>query len=78
MKVFDELAYEEGYAIIAECNGVARKAGQLVNEGDQGLEVFFDREVEGVAVFEVDGDTHNRSDLFDGQKMAWLAVLAVI
>jgi len=29
---------------------------QLVEEGDQGLQVLFDGEVEGVAVFEVDGD----------------------
>ncbi len=29
---------------------------QLVEEGDQGLEVLFDGQVEGVAVFEVDGD----------------------
>lgn len=51
MHMLDELCDGDRACIIACSDAVAGQAGQLVDEGDEGLEVFLDGEVEGVAVF---------------------------
>lgn len=52
-EVLDEGADGEGKLEVAEGDGVCGEAGEVLGEIDEGEEVFFYGEVEGVAVFEV-------------------------
>lgn len=70
MNVFDELADNERTAIVSQCDRVTSetclctvsvftdldvdKTHELINQRDQCKEVFFDREVKGVSILEVD------------------------
>lgn len=56
MQVLDEPADEHRALVVAQRDGVDCEPGELFDEGDEGLEVFFDREVEGVVAFDVYGD----------------------
>lgn len=56
MEVHDELADLKRSRKVAQCDGVGREAGELLDQTDQGLEVFLDGDVEGVFKLEVDGD----------------------
>ena len=55
-EVLDEGADGEGQLEVAEGDGVCGEAGEVLGEVDEGEEVLFYGDVEGVAVFEVGGD----------------------
>lgn len=40
--------------VVTQSNRVDGKAGKLIDQGNEGLEVFFDADVESVTVLEVD------------------------
>lgn len=56
MYILDELCDLYGSAEILQCDRVSCETGEFVCQGDEGKEVFFDCDVEGVAVFEVRRD----------------------
>lgn len=56
MQVLDEPADEHRALVVAQRDGVDCEPRELFDEGDEGLEVLFDREVEGVLAFDVYGD----------------------
>lgn len=55
-EVLDEGADGEGELEVPQGDGVCGEAGEVLGEVDEGEEVFFDGDVEGVAVFEVSWD----------------------
>lgn len=55
-QVLDEGADGEGELEVAEGDAVCGEAGEVLGEVDEGEEVFFYGDVEGVAVFEVGWD----------------------
>jgi len=56
MQVLDKLADLDRTVIVAESDRIDSQAGELIDQGDQGLQVFFDADVEGVAVLDVYGN----------------------
>ena len=53
MQVINELADLERSCEVAESDRVSGEAAELFDEGDEGLEVLFDGDVEGVFELEV-------------------------
>lgn len=56
MKILDELTDLKGPLVVSQCHRVDGQPSQLLNKRDEGLEVFLDRDMEGVSVFQIDGD----------------------
>jgi len=54
--VLDELADLQRTLVVAQSHGVDGQTRELFDERDQGLQVLFDRDVEGITVLEVDGN----------------------
>ena len=55
-------------------NRVCRNATyQFIDDGDEGKQVFLDREVERVTVFEVDRDLHESANILNLHELAGLA-----
>lgn len=63
-EVLDKGADGEGQLEVAEGDCVCGEAGEVLGEVDEGEEVFFYGEVEGVAVFEVCWDCLELAFLF--------------
>ena len=42
--------------VVSQGYGVDGKAGELFDEGNEGLEVLFDADMESVSVLEIDGN----------------------
>ena len=49
------------------------KTYQFIDDGDEGKQVFLDREVERVTVFEVDRDLHESANILNLHELAGLA-----
>lgn len=56
MQVLDEAADLHGHGGVAQRNRVDRKPAEVVDHRDQAQQVLLDGDVEGITVFEVDGD----------------------
>lgn len=56
MEVLDKLADLQRTLVVSQGDRVNSKTGKLFDEGNQGLEVFFDADVEGISILEIDRD----------------------
>ena len=56
MQLIDELADLKWSRKVTKSDAVGSKAAELLDETDEGLEVLFDGDVEGVLELEVDWD----------------------
>jgi len=56
VQILDELADLEWPLVVSQGNRVHSEPRKLFDERNQGLQVFFDANVEGIAVLEINGD----------------------
>lgn len=68
MHVLHEAADLQWPGKVPQCHRVWRQAGELFDGRCQSEEIVFDSDMEGVSVFEVDGDGEKVADFREGDE----------